>query len=98
VPPPPRPRSEIARIARLAAGVALMIFGPIIGLPTPGPLGFLLFGLGLALVLRNSQAAKRRYVRMTRRHPRLQRAVNFGLRRRQGRAGVARRADRQGAR
>ncbi len=81
--PPARPRSEIARIARLAAGVALMIFGPIIGLPTPGPLGFVLFGIGLALVLRNSGAARRRYVRMARRYPRVQRAVNFGLRRRQ---------------
>lgn len=87
MPPSRRPRSEIARIARLTAGVVLMIFGPILGLPTPGPLGFLLFAVGLALVLRNSGAARRRYVRISRRYPHVQRAVNFGLRRRQRAAG-----------
>lgn len=75
-------RSEPFRVFQLALGVFLMIFGPIIGLPTPGPLGFILFGAGLALVLRNSRWARRRYVRYSRRYPRVQQAVNFGLRRR----------------
>ncbi|KPF70898.1 hypothetical protein IP88_11245 [alpha proteobacterium AAP81b] len=72
----------MARLAGLSGGVLLMVFGPIIGLPTPGPLGFVLFAAGLALVLRNSRWAKRRYVRHTRRYPRVRRAIDFGLRRR----------------
>ena len=75
-------RSEPVRVFQLILGVLLMMFGPIIGLPTPGPLGFILFGFGAALVLRNSAWARRRYVRYSRRYPRVQRAVNFGLRRR----------------
>ncbi len=74
-------RSEPVRMAQLGLGFFLMIFGPIIGLPTPGPLGFILFGFGAALVLRNSFWARRRYVRYSRRYPRVQRAMDFGLRR-----------------
>jgi hypothetical protein len=58
-----------------------MLIAPIIGIPTPGPLGILIFGFGFALVLRNSRWARRRYVRYTRRYPRVRRAVDFGLRR-----------------
>lgn len=77
-------RSEPFRVFQLVLGVILMVFGPIIGLPTPGPLGFILFGFGAALVLRNSAFARKHYVRYSRRYPRVQRAVNFGLRRKQG--------------
>lgn len=77
-----RRKSPAWRGVQLAAGLMLMVFGPIIGLPTPGPLGLLLFGVGLALVLRNSRWAKKRYVRSTRRYPRLKRAMDTGLRRR----------------
>ena len=80
-----RRKSRAWRGAQLTAGLMLMVFGPIIGLPTPGPLGLLLFGLGLALVLRNSHWARKRYVRSTRRHPRLKRAMDTGLRRRRRR-------------
>ncbi len=66
-----------------------MVVGPIIGLPTPGPLGLVLFAAGLALVLRNSPAARRHYVRYARRNPRVQRVMNFGLRRRRGRVAGA---------
>lgn len=58
-----------------------MLAAPIIGIPTPGPLGILIFGFGLALVLRNSRWARRRYLLHTRRYPRVRRAIDFGLRR-----------------
>ncbi len=71
------------RVAQLAGGVLLMIAGPLIGLvPSPFPFGLLLFGVGLALVLRNSLWARRRYVRWKRRYPRAGRITDFGLRRR----------------
>lgn len=74
-------RSQPFRVFQLFLGGFLMITGPIVGIPTPGPLGILIFGVGFALVLRNSRWARQRYVRHTRRYPRVQRAVNFGLRR-----------------
>ena len=71
------------RVAQLAGGVLLMIVGPLVGLvPSPLPFGLLLFGVGLALVLRNSLWARRRYVRWKRRYPRAGRITDFGLRRR----------------
>ncbi len=82
-------RSEPFRVFQLILGVLLIIVAPIIGIPTPGPLGIFIFALGLALVLRNSSWARRRYVRYTRRYPRVQRAVNFGLRRKSKRKSPA---------
>lgn len=58
-----------------------MLVAPIVGIPTPGPLGIFVFGFGFALVLRNSRWARRRYLRHTRRYPRVRRVVDFGLRR-----------------
>ena len=74
-------RSEPFRVFQLILGVFLMLVAPIIGIPTPGPLGIFIFAFGLALVLRHSAWARRRYVRYTRRYPQVQKAVNFGLRR-----------------
>ncbi len=76
-------KSRPVRLAQLVLGVALMLAGPIAALPTPPPVGTLIFGLGLALVLRNSRWAKRRYLRWTRGHPKVRRVVDFGLRRKQ---------------
>ncbi len=78
-------RSQPFRVFQLFLGGFLMITGPIVGIPTPGPLGILIFGLGFALVLKNSRWARQRYVRHTRRYPRVQSAVNFGLRRKRKR-------------
>ena len=75
-------RSQPFRVFQLFLGVLLMLVAPIIGIPTPGPLGIFIFAFGLALVLRNSRWARQRYVRYTRRYPRVRRAVDFGLRRR----------------
>lgn len=78
------------RMAQLAGGVMLMVAGPLIGLiPSPLPFGLLLFGIGLALVLRNSLWARRRYVRWKRRYPRAGRITDFGLRRRRGKVRAA---------
>jgi hypothetical protein len=74
-------RSQPFRVFQLVLGVLLMLVAPIIGIPTPGPLGIFIFGFGFALVLRNSRWARRRYLRYTRRYPRVRRAVDFGLRR-----------------
>jgi hypothetical protein len=73
--------------AEMTAGILLMIFGPIIGGPLiPGPLGFIAFGMGLALVLRNSRTARRRYILAQRRYPKAARWLDLGLRRRKRRA------------
>jgi hypothetical protein len=74
-------RSQPFRVFQLGFGILLILIAPIIGIPTPGPLGIFVFGFGLALVLRNSRWARRRYLRHTRRYPRVRRAVDFGLRR-----------------
>jgi len=81
-------RSQPFRVFQLVLGILLMLAAPIIGIPTPGPLGIFIFAFGLALVLRNSRWARRRYVRHTRRFPRVQRAINFGLRRKSKRKPV----------
>lgn len=78
-------RSEPVRLAQVALGLLLMLLAPIIGIPTPGPLGIFIFAFGLALVLRNSRWARRRYLRWTRGYPRVRRAVDFGLRRKRNR-------------
>ncbi len=76
-------RSEPARVAQLAAGLVLMVVGPLVGavVPVPLPIGLISFGLGLALVLRNSVWARKRYVRWKRRYPRAGRLTEFGLQR-----------------
>ena len=74
-------RSQPFRVFQLVLGVLLMLVAPIIGIPTPGQFGIFIFGFGFALVLRNSRWARRRYLWHTRRHPRVRRAVDFGLRR-----------------
>ena len=76
-------RSEPVRVAQLAAGAALMTIGPVVGalVPIPFPVGLTAFGIGLALVLRNSGWARRRYVRWKRRYPRAGRITEFGLQR-----------------
>ena len=70
------------RWGELIAGVLLMILGPLVGGPiVPGPAGFLAFALGLALVLRNSRWAKKRYIFFKRRWPRWAGWTDWGLRR-----------------
>jgi hypothetical protein len=67
----------------------LMAVGPLLLAPTPGPFGTVVFAFGFALVLRNSFWARRRYVRYSRKFPRVQKMINFGLRRKSKRKPVA---------
>jgi len=75
-----------------------MLLAPVVGIPTPGPIGIFVFAFGLALVLRNSRWARRRYLRWTRGYPRVRKAVDFGLRRKRDRQGGARVAAHNAAR
>lgn len=81
---PIRPRKPTwRRWSELGLGAALMVLAPLVLGPTaPGPAGLFGFALGLALVLRNSAWAKRRYVRFKRRWPRWGVLTDKGLRRR----------------
>ena len=62
--------TKIARLALLALGGLVLLVGLILA-PLPGHVGLPLLVVGLMIVLRNSFAAKRRFVRLQRRHPKL---------------------------
>jgi hypothetical protein len=61
-------------------GWLLIIAAPLIGW-LPGPGGLILFPLGLALVLKNSPWAKRRYSRFSKRRPEYGEWANWAMRR-----------------
>jgi hypothetical protein len=66
-------RDLVARVARwllLALGGVVMLAGLVLA-PLPGHIGLPLLVVGLMIVLRNSFAAKRQFVRMQRAHPRM---------------------------
>jgi hypothetical protein len=62
------------------AGVLLIIAGLILA-PLPGPGGIFLIAPGVALVLKTSMWAKRRYVRVKRWQPKAGRWMDWALRR-----------------
>jgi hypothetical protein len=64
----------------LVVGVILMILSPLAGV-IPGPGGILVFAIGLAMVLKTSMWAKRRYVHFKRWQPKAGRWTDWGLRR-----------------
>ena len=68
------------RIAWLALGWVLIAASPLVGV-IPGPGGILVFAAGAALLIRNSCWAKRQYVRVKRRWPKLGRAADKVMRR-----------------
>jgi hypothetical protein len=72
-------RSEPFRVFQIMLGMALIPVAAIIGLISPAPIGIVVLGAGVALVLRNSRWARRRYMFYARRHPRVRRAVDVGL-------------------
>lgn len=77
-------RSQIAepwRLCLLGLGIVLVAASPLVGL-LPGPGGVIVFAVGLALVLKTSQWAKKRYIVAKRRWPRLGHLTDRGLGRR----------------
>ncbi len=78
---------------QIILGILLMPVAFIVGLISPAPIGIVIFGAGVALVLRNSRWARRRYLFYTRHHPRVRRAVDIGLMRGRNRARGRARAD-----
>jgi hypothetical protein len=67
--------------ALFALGVLLLIIAPLVG-ALPGPGGIIVAGIGLALVLKTSMWAKRRYVRFKRWKPKAGRWTDWALQRR----------------
>ncbi len=67
--------------AMFVAGVLLIILGLALA-PIPGPGGIFLIAPGVALVLKTSMWAKRRYVRVKRWQPKAGRWMDWALRRR----------------
>jgi hypothetical protein len=63
-----------------AVGMLLLLISPLVG-ALPGPGGVIVAGLGLALVLKTSMWAKRRYVRFKRWQPKAGRWTDWALRR-----------------
>src|SRR4051812_17221815 len=61
-------------------GVLLLVVSPLVGV-IPGPGGIIVAGIGLALILKTSMWAKRRYVRVKRWQPKAGRWMDWALRR-----------------
>jgi hypothetical protein len=61
-------------------GVILILLSPVAGI-IPGPGGIFVFAIGLAMVLKTSMWAKRRYVQFKRWQPKAGRWTDWALRR-----------------
>ncbi|PWG03354.1 hypothetical protein [Sphingosinicella humi] len=68
------------RTSLFVLGLLLIVSAPLVGV-VPGPGGVIVFATGLALVLKYSEWAKRRYVQFKRRHPKKGAWADWGLRR-----------------
>ena len=73
-------RVPAVRTGLFVTGIVLMIISPLFGV-LPGPGGIIVFAAGLALVLKYSEWAKRKYVAFKRRHPNKGRWTDWGMRR-----------------
>jgi predicted membrane metal-binding protein len=60
----------MVRIALLVTGIVLLAAAPLVGM-VPGPGGVFLAAAGIILILRNSRWARRRFVRLKARWPRV---------------------------
>ena len=78
----------------LILGIVLMVLSPLAGV-VPGPGGIFVFAIGLAMVLKTSMWAKRRYVDFKRKQPKIGRWADWGLRRRSARRREAIRQERK---
>lgn len=76
-------------------GVVLLMLAPLVG-ALPGPGGIIIAGIGLAMVLKTSMWARRRYVRFKKWQPKAGRWTDWALRRRSAKRREAiRRAERE---
>ena len=73
-------RSRPVRTALFMSGLLIIILSPVVG-ALPGPGGIFVFAAGLTLALRNSDWAKRQYVRFKRWQPKAGGWADWGLRR-----------------
>ena len=69
------------RLPLMGLGWFLIVLSPIVG-AIPGPGGIFVFAAGAVLLIRNSCWAKRRYILLKRRWPKLGRACDKVIRRR----------------
>ena len=86
--------SKPVRTALFMTGLLLIILSPVAG-AIPGPGGIFVFAAGLTLTLKNSDWAKRQYVRFKMWQPRAGRWADWGRRRRSARRREERRKQRQ---
>ena len=77
-------RKKPVRTGLFMTGLLLLILSPLAG-AIPGPGGVFVFAAGLTLALRNSDWAKRQYVRFKQWQPKAGRWADWGLRRRSAR-------------
>ena len=63
-----------------AIGIVLLLLSPLVG-AIPGPGGIIVAGVGLALILKTSSWAKRRYVKFKRWQPKAGQWTDWALRR-----------------
>ena len=77
-------RKKPVRTGLFMTGLLLLIISPLAG-AIPGPGGIFVFAAGLTLTLRNSDWAKRQYVRFKVWQPKAGRWADWGLRRRSAR-------------
>jgi hypothetical protein len=75
-----RKKSILLRQGLMVLGFLLIIVSPLVG-AIPGPGGVFVFAAGLALLLQNSERAKRLYVHFKRKHPNKGRWADWGMRR-----------------
>jgi hypothetical protein len=68
------------QILLLVLGAMLILATPVVAV-LPGPAGIFTFAAGLALILRNSRRARRRFARTMRRYPRARALSDRALRR-----------------
>jgi hypothetical protein len=69
---PYNPRSEnaVKKVLLMTTGWILVVVGPVVGV-IPGPGGIPIVAAGLVLILSQSYTAKRMFLRLERRHPRV---------------------------
>ena len=82
-------RSPTYRLIMFIVGCVLMLLSPVAG-ALPGPGGLFVFAFGLGLALRSSLWAKRHYVRIKRKQPRIGHWADWGLRRKSAKRRIER--------